>query len=72
MSTLSPTQDKQAPDQNWTACSDEMLVNAAKGGDLAAFNTLCRERYSPENLAQDLPALQKIGKTLRIHSRMLS
>jgi RNA polymerase sigma-70 factor (ECF subfamily) len=49
MSTLSPTKDKQAPYQNCTACSDEMLVNAAKGGDLTAFNTLC-ERYSPRTL----------------------
>ena len=49
MSTLIPTKDKQAAHENWTACSDEMLVSAAKGGDLASFNTLC-ERYSPRTL----------------------
>ncbi len=35
--------------ENWTTYSDEILVSAAKGGDLAAFNTLC-ERYSPRTL----------------------
>jgi RNA polymerase sigma-70 factor, ECF subfamily len=49
MNTLIPTNDKQRVHENWTTCSDEMLVSAAKSGDLAAFNTLC-ERYSPKTL----------------------
>jgi RNA polymerase sigma-70 factor (ECF subfamily) len=49
MNRLIPTNDKQAVDENWTACSDEILVSAAKSGNLAAFNTLC-ERYSPRTL----------------------
>ena len=49
MNTLIPTNDKQAVHQNWTTYSDEMLVSAAKGGDVAAFNALC-DRYSPRTL----------------------
>jgi RNA polymerase sigma-70 factor, ECF subfamily len=49
VNTLIPTNDKQAVHQNWTTYSDEMLVSAAKGGDVAAFNALC-DRYSPRTL----------------------
>jgi RNA polymerase sigma-70 factor, ECF subfamily len=49
MDTLIPTKDRLVVHENWTACSDEMLVSAAKDGDLAAFNTLC-ERYTPRTL----------------------
>src|SRR3984957_5694768 len=49
MDTLIPTNDRQSVLENWTACSDEMLVSAAKGGNLVAFNVLC-ERYSPRPL----------------------
>jgi RNA polymerase sigma-70 factor, ECF subfamily len=49
MNALIPTNDRQSVHENWTACSDEMLVSAAKGGNLVAFNVLC-ERYSPRTL----------------------
>jgi RNA polymerase sigma-70 factor, ECF subfamily len=49
VNTLIPKNDKQAVHQNWTTYSDEMLVSAAKGGDVAAFNALC-DRYSPRTL----------------------
>ena len=49
MDTLIPTKDRLVVHEDWIACSDEMLVSAATGGDLAAFNTLC-ERYTPRTL----------------------
>jgi hypothetical protein len=70
MDTLIPTNDRLVVHENWTACSDEMLVSAAKMG--ISVPSIRSVSDIPREPCERSTPLQRTGKTQRMHSRMLS